>query len=362
MHLFDCICNAAKRGDIETMELIITRNQPGDVYTVLHIVACGHPKCLEWFLSHHLPDEGIDVKTWVEAIDSGCCECVKLLMQADANRTVFQAVRLPLAVPIEKGNVEMCRLLINYGADPFELVSQNWRDTYLHNIVNTLFYHITDATVTRDMVDFLEFIIRKSTASYAGLSVLIALEQKKQTGHRRPSQGGLMELPRSVLAHIHTFLDHKHFVNYANQCSGKTALINAIESMWILHTPIYKTHDSSFYTRLLDVLLQAGADQRPCTDGMTPLHYAAKHNDCMFCLAYLKANKTCSIDQQDNTGWTALHWAVSRKKLPCVELLVKAGADLHVKDTKGRSPLDLDKETDGACALTIEHALDEREL
>lgn len=45
------------------------------------------------------------------------------------------------------------------------------------------------------------------------------------------------------------------------------------------------------------------------------------------------------IDEQDKLGFTALHYAVTQKKLPMVKLLIKYGASVEVKDSLGFTPV-----------------------
>lgn len=86
----------------------------------------------------------------------------------------------------------------------------------------------------------------------------MALEKKKQTLHRRPSQGGLMKLPESVLAHVYTFLNPKTWVNSVSSNTGKTALIEAIDKKYHFESRV-NLNNQILYQRLLDTLLQAGA-------------------------------------------------------------------------------------------------------
>lgn len=46
-----------------------------------------------------------------------------------------------------------------------------------------------------------------------------------------------------------------------------------------------------------------------------------------------------NINEQDKLGFTAMHYAVTQKKLPMVKLLIKYGASLEVKDSLGFTPL-----------------------
>ena len=52
-----------------------------------------------------------------------------------------------------------------------------------------------------------------------------------------------------------------------------------------------------------------------------------------------KALGKLKINEQDKLGFTALHYAVTQKKLGMVKLLIKNGASLEIKDALGFTPL-----------------------
>ncbi|KAL6078169.1 PH, RCC1 and FYVE domains-containing protein 1 [Balamuthia mandrillaris] len=82
--------------------------------------------------------------------------------------------------------------------------------------------------------------------------------------------------------------------------------------------------------------------------GQTLLHHAVLHNQPAT-LAYLLSLASASwtseqLDlevREDKNGWTPLHCAVGLRNLPCVVLLVKAGALLDAPDKKNETPLDM---------------------
>jgi hypothetical protein len=46
-----------------------------------------------------------------------------------------------------------------------------------------------------------------------------------------------------------------------------------------------------------------------------------------------------TLDLRSNDGWTALHFAAGRNKVPCVRELLAAGANLEARDNSQRTPL-----------------------
>jgi ankyrin repeat protein len=86
--------------------------------------------------------------------------------------------------------------------------------------------------------------------------------------------------------------------------------------------------------RLGDVAQSNSADLL----GMRPLHHAVGHPKCL----ELLIERGFPLDDQDLTGSTALHRAVSMNKVVDATALIKAGASLEIKDAQGKSPLSTD--------------------
>ena len=97
-------------------------------------------------------------------------------------------------------------------------------------------------------------------------------------------------------------------------------------------------------TEMLNIALEGGANTRNVTtfsDG-TALS-AAAHLGHVEVVRILIANKA-PLDHVNNRGWTALHEAVvlgngGPNHVATVEALVKAGADVDIKDRQGGTPL-----------------------
>jgi len=98
---------------------------------------------------------------------------------------------------------------------------------------------------------------------------------------------------------------------------------------------------------LVKKLLQLGesADTQD-DDGWSPLHFAAQNDSSETVALLLSAN--IKIDAQDSHGNTALWKAVFNFQgdYSCIELLLAAGADLHLYNNHGVSPYQLGTDTD----------------
>ena len=69
--------------------------------------------------------------------------------------------------------------------------------------------------------------------------------------------------------------------------------------------------------------------------GTTPLMEACFHGHENIVRKYIEHNALLNI--QSGYGWTALHYAGQANKLGCVELLIAAGANTELKNSKGKT-------------------------
>lgn len=74
--------------------------------------------------------------------------------------------------------------------------------------------------------------------------------------------------------------------------------------------------------------------------GNTILHYAVMKNN-LETAVFLIEEGIVDIDHQNTAGSVALHFAVMKDSIEMTRLLIEKGADIHLKDKKGLSPLDI---------------------
>jgi len=74
--------------------------------------------------------------------------------------------------------------------------------------------------------------------------------------------------------------------------------------------------------------------------GNTMLHYAIIRNNLEMAL-FLIEEGMVDTNYQNTEGITALHFAVMKDNIEMTRLLIQKGADIHLKDKRGVSPLDI---------------------
>ena len=80
----------------------------------------------------------------------------------------------------------------------------------------------------------------------------------------------------------------------------------------------------------------------------------AIHHGCSEIFHLLMKNNTLNVNVADDNGYTALHYAVSKKDLNLIKQLVSLEADLNLRDNEGLSPLMLAwKDNENAICLYL---------
>ncbi len=94
------------------------------------------------------------------------------------------------------------------------------------------------------------------------------------------------------------------------------------------------------HTEVAKILLEAGADvHAKVKDGVTPLHWAAYYGHTKVVKILLKAG--AKHDARNDGGFTPLHQAALLGHTEAAKILLKAGAEVNAKNKYGHTPLHL---------------------
>jgi ankyrin repeat protein len=128
---------------------------------------------------------------------------------------------------------------------------------------------------------------------------------------------------------VHALVVHKADVTLRD-ARGLTVLQAALDS------PL--THDEKVTSSWFEVLLSNGADlQASYPDGSTILHRVIGKELGLAKAAQLLLQHGCNINEQDESGNTALHLATHQQS--CTGVLLKHGADVNIVNKRGLTPL-----------------------
>ncbi|XP_058808503.1 ankyrin-2-like [Phymastichus coffea] len=130
-------------------------------------------------------------------------------------------------------------------------------------------------------------------------------------------------------------------------CDGKTPLHIAFYNNNYGARLSGKLRKNNIISILLSIQVKRNQPINPkCKTGVTHLHIACAVNHTEAVKLFVKAkdylHETTNTDKYLVTpGYTALHFAVKHSSIESTEILLKNGADIHFKDAKGFSALDL---------------------
>jgi ankyrin repeat protein len=260
----------------------------------------GHANCVRLLI-----DAGADKETELHmqtalmlAAEKGHANCVRLLIDAGANKETKDMFGLtPLMQASENGHADCVRLLIDSGAnkDAADLFFQ----TALHRAIRS------------GRTNWVRFLVDAGVSMYArvGAAALAHAAEYGQTDCAR------------------LLIDAGANKDFADSFTGCTALISAA---------------MNGHVDCVQLLIDVGADTETTgrlVAGQTALIYAAErgHAGCVRLLIDAGANQ----DAQNCDGRTALHCSARNGHTDCARLLVNAGAGRQAVDKNGETALDL---------------------
>ncbi|WP_428056576.1 ankyrin repeat domain-containing protein [Candidatus Avelusimicrobium alvi] len=138
----------------------------------------------------------------------------------------------------------------------------------------------------------------------------------------------------AVLAGLLCCVRHRHAPSPENALPSEGLRLNRHP----LHYAVFK-NDFNTVNRLLG---EGASPRQTMADGQTPLHVAAECGLAAMCKFLLK--NSAEVDALDNFGGSPLHAAAAcQSGVAVIRILVEKGADIHLKDAAGMTPLALSK-------------------
>jgi len=273
------------------------------------------------------------------AARSGCAECVRAIIAAgeDPDRPTPDGVTA-LMIAIDNYEFDTANVLLDLGANPH--YADWWGRTALYLAVDMNTYVPRSPAFPRS---------KKATGLDIARRLLeMGVEVNPQLNFHRPGRGGnsarftddllttgATPLLRAAIMHDHDamrlLLEHGALVDLPN-VMGVTPLMAAVGmGVRSLNFGAHRQPDFEDPTiqdqviQSLEILLSAGADiNARVTDTTSRTARIARPSG-----------------MTNREGQTTLHQAAERGWARVVEYLVEHGADVHVRDKLGRSPLDL---------------------
>ncbi|WP_419198881.1 ankyrin repeat domain-containing protein [Wolbachia endosymbiont of Rhagoletis cingulata] len=132
------------------------------------------------------------------------------------------------------------------------------------------------------------------------------------------------------------------------------------------NTPLHNACNNGD-VKVVEYLVEEGASLKAKNkDGEAPLHVAVQHDGTLEVIEFILNRDLSGINDITNDGRTPLHLAIQGNKPNTVELLLRKGASIAVKDKNGKTSLDLAKKEDYTNIVEmieeVQSALDEKLL
>jgi len=306
-------------GDLEKDLLSAVRNRETEKVRLLLARGANPDSC----------ERGPSSRALYLACDLGQLEICRMLLQhgADPNQGGAWEER-PLPLAASHADIDMCKLLVSFGADPLARGK---------NGSTALYSAISASRLDKKRVKVIHWLIAQgsnvNSRRDGGWTPLL----DAAFGGSTPLCKFFLSLGADPQAKTNELLTALHCAAYhgnADTCRFFLKLgadINARDKF--LATPLHKAADTKS-RETLEVLLASGADvNAPSLNGATPLHHAAANGTRETCQVLL--DNGAALETEDAKGRTPFEWAVSRKNQDVI-LFLQEVRELrrHQRDVK----------------------------
>ncbi len=225
------------------------------------------------------------------------------------------------------GNVQACRILLSFGADPTIVSLQGYTAAQLADEpVAKLLAEEPSSPSGADVEYQVIYYLKSNHSEINSFPLLFQLLEAAKAGD--------LELVKRIVS------DHPHIVN-CRDLDGRHS------------TPL---HFAAGYNRVgvVEFLLSRAADvHAKDKGGLVPLHNACSYGH--YEVTELLVKHGASVNVSDLWKFTPLHEASAKGKYEIVKLLLRHGADPTKKNRDGHTPIDLVKEGDQVRSFGKEH-------
>ena len=390
---------AAERGDVETATILLAHgaavNSRDRQTTPLHIAADeGSLKLVELLLANGAEidaDEGRGITPLWYALKfygspgQAHLAVVQTLLKAGAQfKAMAGREKRLLENLVEKRNLDLIRILLDYGLDPNDYDSgynplgsaiEIDQEDSAFEIARLLVSHGADVNAKyakrgEEYGTPLLYAIYRGRIKIAQLLIEAGAELEVRNSYRsgkkplhEAAYRGFLEVVRSLLAHgarINSRDQYERTPLYLAAESNQAEIVRILLAHGADPNPsgtnAYQPLEvvaSEGYLQIAKMLIEAGANVQAGQGDyrFIPLHTAASkgHSE----LVQLLIEAGALVDLQDRDSRTALHKAVSEGRLAVVRTLVNAGADVNACDNNRTSPLSLVKGDDAAAIADL---------
>ncbi len=339
----------ARDGNLDKVKDLIAQgaNLETKDNTALHN-ACsnGHLKIVEYLIDKgaSLKAKNKDGKTPLElAVQKGYTDIVQTIeqIQSDLNEKLLSAVK--------NGDLNKVEDLISQGTS-LEVKDSNG---------NTLLHYASQ----KDHLEVVEYLIKKGASLKAknkdGETPLELAVQKNYIGIIEFLKKTQLDLDEELLATV-----KGNDLNKVKALVSQGASLEAKDNSD--NTPLHNACNNG-HVKVVEYLIKEGASLKAKNkDGEAPLHVAVQHDGTLEVIEFILNRDLSGINDITNDGRTPLHLAIQGNKPNTVELLLRKGASIAVKDKNGKTPLDLAKQEDYTNTIEmieeVQSALDEKLL
>ena len=372
--------HAASADSVLCLKMMIDSHVDVDVMDVRNVtplmVACrqGSVKCVDVLLEHtnKLNHHDVNGETALHyACKSGVPSVVRLLLEKAIGFRTNNQGETELMIALSRNSDDIALMLIEFGIDVSSKNRQ--QSTMLHYAAKfdcpLVVKHLLEVPIQKDNHGYTPFAVAAKNGHHRTLKVLLEskpdrhLYDVETMTHNTPLQLATMMGNYEcvdLLLNAGATIDYRNCLSLATYSGNSDVLALIIKrykddlgSNWhftgmdsVNKLGMSPLHVAAMYGHeaCVRMLTAEGANPSQCMPitGETPLMLTTVknfHSCAKIIIHALCSSETFGLNFMTSKRKTALHYAATQGAWECVQLLIKAGAALDIKDCKGYTPL-----------------------